>query len=129
MFQFPHSPARVFGFLAMDRMKPEQPFKKVSCRFLQQAMAAEVDLRTMQKEEEQMKKLTYVLAAVATLAIGAPTISNAAGFGVYVGGDRDDYGPRARIYEHDRGWHQGWYHHDRDYDRGVVIRRHHWNDD
>jgi len=77
-----------------------------------------------------MRKLTYALAAVATLAIGAPTIANAAGFGVYVGGDRDDYGPRARIYEHDRGWHHGWYHRDRDYyDRGVVIRRHHWDDD
>ena len=76
-----------------------------------------------------MKKLTYALAAVATLAIGAPTIANAAGVGVYVGGDRGYDGPRARIYEHDRGWHQGWYHRDRDYDRGVVIRRHHYWDD
>lgn len=78
-----------------------------------------------------MKKLTYALAAAATLAIGAPSIANAAGFGVYVGGDRDYYdGPRTRIYEHDRGWHHGWYNHDRDYDRGVVIRRyHHWDDD
>jgi hypothetical protein len=86
----------------------------------------------MQKEEEQMKKLAYALVAAATLAIGAPTIANAAGIGVYVGGDRDHYGdrydgPRARFYEHDRGWHHGWYHHDRDYDRGVVIRRHHWD--
>ena len=111
-------------------MKPEQPFKKVSCRFLQRAVAASVDSPTMQKEEEQMRKLTYALAAVATLAIGAPTIANAAGFGVYVGGDRDDYyGPRTRIYEHDRGWHHGWYHHGRDYDRGFVIRRHYWDDD
>jgi len=50
---------------------------------------------------------------------------------VYVGGDTGYYGydrPRARIYEHDRGWHRGWYHHDRDFDRGVVIRRHHWDD-
>lgn len=78
-----------------------------------------------------MRKLTYALAAVATLAVGAPTIANAAGVGIYVGGDRDYdyYGPRARIYEHDRGWHRGWYHHDRDYDRGIVIRRHHWDDD
>lgn len=74
-----------------------------------------------------MRKLTYALAAVATLAIGAPTIANAGGVGFYVGGDSYDYGPRARIYEHDRGWHHGWYHHDRDYDRGVVIRRHHWD--
>lgn len=84
----------------------------------------------MQTKEEQMKKLTYALAAVATLAIGTPTIANAAGFGVYIGGDRDYYvGPRARFYEHDRGWHRGWYHHDRDYDRGVVIRRYHYWDD
>ncbi|MBR0776731.1 hypothetical protein JQ625_17995 [Bradyrhizobium diazoefficiens] len=81
-----------------------------------------------------MRKLTYALAAAATLAIGVPTIANAAGVGVYVGGDTGYYGdrydgPRARIYEHDRGWHRGWYNHDRDYDRGVVIRRHHWDDD
>ncbi|MBR0846283.1 hypothetical protein JQ543_00900 [Bradyrhizobium diazoefficiens] len=81
-----------------------------------------------------MRKLTYALAAAATLAIGVPTIANAAGVGVYVGGDSGYYGdrydgPRARIYEHDRGWHRGWYNHDRDYGRGVVIRRHHWDDD
>ena len=35
-----------------------------------------------------MKKLTYALAAAATLAIGAPTIANAAGVGVYVGGSQ-----------------------------------------
>lgn len=75
-----------------------------------------------------MRKLTYALAAVATLAVGAPTIANAAGVGVYVGGDNDHYGPRARGYEHDRGWHRGWYNHDRDYDRGVGIRHHHWDD-
>ncbi|MBR0715497.1 hypothetical protein [Bradyrhizobium liaoningense] len=79
-----------------------------------------------------MKKLTYALAAAATLAIGAPTIANAGGFGVYVGGDPGYYGhryydgPRVRFYDHDRGWHRGWYHHG--YDRGVVIRRHHWDD-
>jgi len=65
-----------------------------------------------------MRKLTYALAAAATLAIGAPTIANAGGVGFYVGGDRGYYGdrydgPRMRIYEHDRG---------------VVIRRHHWDD-
>ena len=49
-----------------------------------------------------MRKLTYALAAAATLAIGAPTIANAEGFGVYVGGDHGYYGdrydgPRVRI--------------------------------
>lgn len=82
-----------------------------------------------------MRKLTYALAAAATLAIGAPTLANAAGVGVYVGGgdgyygDRYD-GPRVRFYEHDRGWHHGWYHHRYgDYgDRGFVIRQHDWDD-
>ncbi|MBR0695512.1 hypothetical protein [Bradyrhizobium lablabi] len=79
-----------------------------------------------------MRKLTCALAAAATLAIGAPTLANAAGIGVYIGGERGYYGdrydgPRARFYEHDRGWHRGWYHHGYG-DRGVVIRRHHWDD-
>ena len=76
-----------------------------------------------------MKKLSCVLAALATIAVAAPTVASAQGFSVRIGGDRDYYdGPRARIYAHDRGWHRGWYHRDRDYDRGVVIRRHHWDD-
>jgi hypothetical protein len=80
-----------------------------------------------------MRKLTYALAAAATLAIGAPTIANAAGVGVYVGGGpgyygERHYGPHVRVYEHDRGWHRGWYNHDRGYDRGVVIRHHDWDD-
>lgn len=91
-----------------------------------------------------MRKLAYAIAALATIAVSAPTIANAQGFGVYVGGDRGSYGdrydgPRFRVYEQDRGWHRGWYHHDRDFDgdrgvvingdRGVVIRRHHdWDD-
>jgi hypothetical protein len=85
-----------------------------------------------------MRKLAYAIAALATIAVSVPTIANAQGFGVYVGGDRgyvdrgyygDRYdGPRFRVYEHDRGWHRGWYHHDYDGDRGVVIRRHYWGD-
>ena len=79
-----------------------------------------------------MKKLTYAIAAAATLAIGTPTIANAAGVGIYFGepgyyGDRYD-GPRVRFYDHDRGWHRGWYHRGYDWgDRGVVIRRHYWD--
>jgi hypothetical protein len=83
--------------------------------------------------EEEMKKLCYVLAALTTIAVGAPTIANAEGFGVYVGGDRDCYGngcyrgPRAEFYEHDRGWHRGWYrHHDYYGNRGVIIRHRDW---
>lgn len=76
-----------------------------------------------------MQKLSYVLAALAAIAVGAPTIASATEFGIHVGGDRDyhhdrDYrGPRAEFYQHDRGWHRGWYHHDGD--REVIIRRHH----
>jgi hypothetical protein len=81
-----------------------------------------------------MKKLSYALAALATIAVGAPTIASATEFGFHVGGDRDYYsdrdyrGPRAEFYRHDRGLHRGWYHHDYDGDRDVVIRRHHWDD-
>jgi hypothetical protein len=81
-----------------------------------------------------MRKTLYALAALTAVAIAAPTIASAEGFGVYIGGDRDYYGdryyrgPRAEFYGHDRGWHRGWYHRDYDYgDRGVVIRRHYWD--
>jgi hypothetical protein len=81
-----------------------------------------------------LKKLSYVLAALATIAVAAPTIASAESFGFSVGSDRpyyrdrDDFrGPRAEFYEHDRGLHRGWYH--RDGDRTVIIkRRHHWDD-
>ena len=80
-----------------------------------------------------MRRLSYVLAALATLAITVPTAASAGGFGVYVGGDRDYYGhryggPRLGFYEHDRGLHRGWYHRNYYRDRDVVIRRHYWDD-
>jgi len=75
-----------------------------------------------------MRKLSYALAALATLAIGVPTAASAGGFGVYIDGDRGFYGDRyyggPRFYNHDRGLHRGWYH--RNYDRDVVIRRQYW---
>ncbi len=79
-----------------------------------------------------MKKLSCVLAALATIAVAVPTAASAEGFSFRVGGDRDYYrdrddyrGPRVEFYDHDRGWHRGWYH---DGDR-VIIRRHHYWDD
>jgi len=80
-----------------------------------------------------MKKLSCVLAALATIAVAAPTVASAQGFSVRVGADRDYYrdrdyrAPRAGFYEHDRGLHRGWYHHDGD--RTVIIKRHRYWDD
>jgi hypothetical protein len=78
-----------------------------------------------------MKKVSYVLAALATITVAAPTVASAEGFGFRFGGDRDyrdDYrGPRAEFYGHDRGYHRGWYNHGDD--RTVVIKRgRHWDD-
>jgi hypothetical protein len=63
-----------------------------------------------------MRKLSYVLAALATIAVAGPTVASAQGFSVRIGGDRDYYrdrdyyGPRVGFYGHDRGWHRGWSH-------------------
>ena len=81
-----------------------------------------------------MKKISCVLAALATIAVAAPTVASAEGFGFRIGSDRDYYrdrddyrGPRAEFYEHDRGLHRDWY--NRDGDRTVIIKRHrHWDD-
>lgn len=78
-----------------------------------------------------MRKLSYVLATLATVAIGVPTAASAGGFGVYVGDGyayRYHSGPRFGFYEHDRGLHRGWYHRNYYGDRDVVIRRHHWDE-
>ena len=80
-----------------------------------------------------MRKMSYVLAALATIAVAAPTIASAESFGFRIGSDRDYYrdrddfrGARAQFYRHDRGLHRGWYKHGGD--RSVVIRRNHWDD-
>ena len=73
-----------------------------------------------------MRKLSLVLAALATIAVAAPTVASAEDFGVGVriGGDRDrdDFrGARAEFRDHDRGFHRGW---DRDRgDRTVIIKQ------
>lgn len=80
-----------------------------------------------------MRKLSYVLAAVATIAV--PTIAAAQDFDVRVGGDRDHYrGPRTeyREYRGPRAEYRGpraefygpRFHRGYNTDRGVVIRRH-----
>jgi hypothetical protein len=81
-----------------------------------------------------MRKFSCVLAALATIAVAAPTVASADSFGFRVGSDRDYYrdrddfrGPRVEFYNHDRGWHRGWY--NRDADRTVIIKRHRYWDD
>jgi hypothetical protein len=73
-------------------------------------------------EEDNMKKLGYVVAALGAIAIAAPSIASAEGV-VIKGGDHDRFGPRAEFREHrDRGWHEGWRH--RHADRVVIVKRH-----
>jgi hypothetical protein len=84
------------------------------------------------RQEKSMKKVSLVLATLATIAVAAPTVASAEGFGFRIGPDRDYYhgdryyddGPRAEFYGPRRGWHRDW-------DRGdrVIIRRHHYWDD
>jgi len=80
-----------------------------------------------------MKKVSYVLAALATIAVAAPTVASAESFGFRVGSDRDYYrnrdyrDSRAEFYGHDRGMHRGWYKNSGG--RTVIIKRHrHWDD-
>jgi Ni/Co efflux regulator RcnB len=90
-----------------------------------------------------MKKLTYVLAAIAAIAVAVPTLASAEEMGVRVGGDRDhgdrDRGEMHRDRDHDRSGMRSEMRGDRDHDRGwrngraesvVVIkhRRHHHDD-
>jgi hypothetical protein len=81
-----------------------------------------------------MRKLSLALAALAAIAVAAPTIASAEGIGVRVGGDhhrdrgefrehREFRGARAEYRDHDRGMHR---------DRGnrmVIIKRHHHDRD
>jgi hypothetical protein len=85
-------------------------------------------------KEENMKKLAYAFAALATIAIATSTIASAEEFGIRVGGDRDIYrergfrGARAEFAygEHDRGLHRGWYRgYHRGQDRTVIIKQRH----
>jgi hypothetical protein len=112
----------------------ERAFKKVSQCSLQQTTAAFVFSSGNNEWRGTMRKLPYVLAALAIVGVGVPTAASAGGFGVYVGGDRGYYGdryyggPRYGFYGHDRGLHRGWYHRNYYGDREVVIRRHYWDD-
>jgi hypothetical protein len=68
-----------------------------------------------------MKKFGYVIAALAAIAVAAPTIASAETVVIKRGGHHWD-GARAEFREHrDRGWHEGWRH--RDHDRVVIKER------
>ena len=85
-----------------------------------------------------MRKLSLALAALAAIAVAAPTIASAEDFGVgvRVGGDhhrdrgefrehREFRGARAEYRDHDRGMHRG-----RDHgNRTVIIKRGHHDRD
>ena len=72
-----------------------------------------------------MKKLGYVFAALAAIAIAAPSIASAETMVIKRGGHHRDFNARAEFREHrDRGWHEGWRH--RHHDKVVIIKhRHH----
>jgi hypothetical protein len=78
-------------------------------------------------EEDIMKKLGYVVAALGALAVAAPTLASAETVVIKNGHHHGAYGARAEFREHrDHGWHRGWHNHD----RVVVIKRghhHHWD--
>jgi hypothetical protein len=106
-------------------------FKKVPHSFQERRAVPFVFSSRNNDRRSDMKKLSCVLAALATIAVAAPTVASAEGFVFRIGPDRayGGYyrGPRAEFYGHDRGWHRGWY--DRDGDRTVIIRRYHYWDD
>jgi hypothetical protein len=94
----------------------EQPFRILFGFFGNVASLAKFNLCS--NEEDNMKKFGYVIAALATIAIAAPSIASAETI-VVRHGDHHHF-DRARAEMHrDRGWH----HHDR-----VVIVKHRHHD-
>jgi Ni/Co efflux regulator RcnB len=94
-------------------------------------------LGSYERKGWNMRKLSLALAALATIAVAAPTMANAeefGGVGVRVGGDhfrdrgefrdRDEFrGARAEFRDHDRGFRRDF---DRERgDRTVIIKRRH----
>jgi hypothetical protein len=79
-------------------------------------------------EEDIMRKLGYVVAALGALAVVAPPSLANAETVVIKKNHHGPYGARAEFREHrDYGWHRGWRHHHGD--RVVVIKRGHRHSD
>jgi hypothetical protein len=73
-------------------------------------------------EEDIMRKLGYVIAALGAIAVATPSIASAETVVVKHAGH--PYGARAEFREHrDHGWHEGWRHHHAD--RMMTIKHHH----
>ena len=70
-----------------------------------------------------MRKFGYVVAALGAIAVAVPSIASAETVVVKRGGYHHDWNrSHAEVRVHrDRGWHEGWRHHDHD---RVVIREH-----
>ena len=71
-----------------------------------------------------MKKFGYVLAALGTIVIAAPSIASAETVVVKRGGHHQGYGARAEMHR-DHGWHRGHRGHG---DKVVIIKKRHHRD-
>src|SRR3981081_3924568 len=69
----------------------EYPFKKFRSSSWNVAMPHWFSPSATTKGEGTMKKISCVLAALATIAVAAPTVASAEGFSFRVGSDRDYY--------------------------------------
>jgi hypothetical protein len=78
-----------------------------------------------------MKKFGYVLAALGTIVIAAPSIASAETVVVKRGGHHQGYGARAEMHRdhgemhRDNGWHRGHRSHG---DKVVIIKKRHHRD-
>jgi hypothetical protein len=88
----------------------EQPFRILLGFFGNVASLVKFNLCT--NEEDNMKKLGYVIAALATIAIAAPSIASAETIVVEGGHHRD------------HGWHRDHWH-PHHHDMMVMRHRHH----
>jgi hypothetical protein len=113
----------------------ERPFSKFSLLLWEQAFRPTVFLWAATRGFN-MRKLSLALAALATIAVAAPTIASAEDFGVRIGGDhhrdrgefrdhREFRGARAEYRDHDRGFRGS----DRDHGGRMIIRRNHYERD
>jgi hypothetical protein len=75
-------------------------------------------LMSRSNEEDIMKKFGFIIAALGTIAIAAPSIANAEG--MVIRHDHDRLNARAEMHR-DHGWHR--HHHDRVV---IVKHRHHY---